>query len=155
MKNSQSNTAVATTTNKAKAQSVAVSAVKAIAYPIVVACDLTSTAVNYAQAKAIHAIDGTSVDQSIDDCISYSNNIKMQIMLKHEALMEKLKKQREANRQQDIAKHKTSLDKLEGVEQMPETEFIPINKRGKKLQDMDEPADILNVPLMTPQVAFQ
>jgi hypothetical protein len=148
MKNSKSNTEVAPTTNKAKAQSVAVSAVKAITYPIVIACDLTSTVVNFTQAKAIQAIDGTPAEKSMENCINYSQNVKMKIMLKAHALTEKIEKQRESNRQQDIDKLEKAAAKLK-QEPVAEPTFIPINQR-KKLSHLDEPADILATPMMSP-----
>lgn len=97
-------------------KSVAVDTVKVIVYPAHLVLQTGADLLNIGQAQAIKAIDGTPVLQSMFDQATWTQNKQAAVVNKYMQVKERIDKQRESNRQQDIDRLKASLDKLEGVE---------------------------------------
>lgn len=145
MKNSQSNPeAVVTTTTKEKVQNAAVTAVKVVAYPAHLVCQTAADLLNIGQAKAINMIDGTPIYQSMMEQESWTRNQQAKVVDKYMQLQERIEKQREANRKQDIAKLEKALDKLQGVEHITKPEPSPIVEQVKA--DVAPAAPVMTAP---------
>lgn len=165
--NNSENVVVATeSTTKQKAQNAAVTAVKIIVYPAHLVCQTAADLLCIGQAQAINKIDGTPVFKSMMDQQTWTQERQAYVVGKGMEIKDKWDRQREANRQQDAARLRAKLDKVEGVEHITNTEpaivstepiavntvpsppveapFIPINQRKKAEQ----------VPTMSPQAAF-
>lgn len=99
-------------------KSVAVDTVKVIVYPAHLIAQTTADLLNIGQAQAIKAIDGTPLYQSLMDQATWTQTKQAAVVNKYMAVKERIEKQRESNRQQDIDRLKKSLDKLEGVEHL-------------------------------------
>lgn len=99
-------------------KSVAVDTVKFVVYPAHLVAQTTADLLCIGQAQAIKAIDGTPVLQSMFEQSSWTQNKQAAVVNKYMEVKERIEKQREANRQQDIDRLKKSLDKLEGVEHL-------------------------------------
>lgn len=146
--------------NKEKAQSVAVTTVKAIVYPAHLVCQTAADILCIGQAQIINKIDGTPVIESVFECQSWTQEQQAKVVGKAMAIKDKWDRQREANRQQDAERLRAKLDKLEGVEHIVSPEpaivpvppveapFVPINQRKKATQNTE-------VPLMSPQAVFK
>lgn len=99
-------------------KSVAVDTVKVIVYPAHLVLQTGADLLNIGQAQAIKVIDGTPVMQSMFDQQTWTQNKQASVVNKYLQVKERIEKQRESNRQQDIDRLKKSLDKLEGVEHL-------------------------------------
>lgn len=152
--------------NKEKAQSVAVTAVKAIVYPAHLVCQTAADILCIGQAQIINKIDGTPVIQSVMEQQSWSQNQQAKVVGAGMKLIDKWERQREYNRQQDAARLKAKLDKLEGVEHVTKPENVivpapPVEKKQGTLSKAIEKAEqrieqaVEKLPLMTPAAAFE
>lgn len=151
--------------NKEKAQSVAVTAVKAIVYPAHLVCQTAADILCIGQAQIINKIDGTPVFESVMEQQSWTQKQQAVVVGAGMKLKDKWDRQREANRQQDAARLKAKLDKLEGVEHIAKPENVivpapPVEKKQGALSKAIEKAEqrvdqaIDKLPLMTPAAAF-
>lgn len=162
--NNSENTSVATTV-----KSVAVDTVKIIVYPAHLVCQTAADLLNIGQAKAINLIDGTEMFESMMNQTTWTQDQQAKVVNQYLKIEERINKQRDYNKQQDVDKFQKALDKAKGVEHMTNTEptsvvsntnteptsvpappvdapFVPINKR-KAVQNTE-------VPLMSPQAVF-
>jgi hypothetical protein len=149
MKNSSSNTA---TTVK----SVAVDTVKIVVYPAHLVCQTAADLLNIGQAKAINLIDGTPILESMHEQSTWTQNQQAKVVGKAMEIRERMLKQRDYNRQQDIDKLKNKLNTLEGVESVP-TPPVPAapKKQGPLAKAIAKVEAQYDVPLMTPIEAFE
>jgi hypothetical protein len=115
------------TINKQSVQSAAVTAVKVIVYPAHLVAQTTADLLNIGQAKAINLIDGTEIYESMMNQQSWTQQQQATVVEKAMTIREKMQEQRLFNRQQDIDKLKSKLDKLEGVEHIDSTEPTATN----------------------------
>lgn len=131
---------------KAKAQSMTVATIKAVVCVPHIILQSSADLLMIGEAKLINLVDGTEMIVSIAHRSSYTQE-KMEkaanFVLEQQA---KVQAKLDSRRQQDIAKAKAHLDKLEGVEHVAEPtvpappveeEFIPINKRAKATPTMN------------------
>lgn len=115
MKNSAINTVKA----------VAVDTVKVMVYPAHLVLQTGADLLNIGQAQAIKVIDGTPVLQSMFEQQTWTQNKQAAVVNKYMEVKERIEKQRDFNRQQDINRLKKSLDKLECVEHITENVSTP------------------------------
>ena len=101
-------------------KSVAVDTVKVIVYPAHLVLQTSADLLNIGQAQAIKAIDGTPLYQSLHDQATWTQEQQAKVVTKFMAVKERIEKQRESNRQQDIDRLQKALDKAQGVEHLPE-----------------------------------
>ena len=105
-------------------KSVAVDTVKVIVYPAHLVLQTSADLLNIGQAQAIKAIDGTPLYQSLHDQATWTQEQQAKVVTKFMAVKERIEKQREYNRQQDIARLQKALDKAQGVEHVSNNEKI-------------------------------
>lgn len=105
---------------------IAVKTVKVIVYPAHLVCQTAADLLNIGQAQAINKIDGTPVLQSMMEQTTWTQHQQAKVVGKAIELRQRVLKQREFNRQQDIDKLKQQLDKLEGVEHVVSKSSTPV-----------------------------
>lgn len=105
-------------------KSVAVDTVKVIVYPAHLVLQTSADLLNIGQAQAIKAIDGTPLYQSLHDQATWTQEQQAKVVTKFMAVKERIEKQRESNRLQDIDRLQKALDKAQGVEHISNNENI-------------------------------
>lgn len=109
-------------------KSVAVDTVKVIVYPAHLVAQTTADILNIGQAQAIKAIDGTPLFESLHAQATWTQNKQAAVVSKYMQVKERIERQRESNRQQDVDRLKKALDKAEGVEHITTEPTIVVNE---------------------------